>query len=213
MAEQLKPVLKSTIDRYGLLTPHKCPFAPRPPRSLATCSSSPLRFGFAKGKIDKGQAKGQKSKTVIMAKEAEPKTEINKAYLNHMQFWQALNKTTVHGCSKKLLSMPELYASFSLALTCASCQTPSYVKSKMSVAAFKMMRGSVLGSRCALRGSRQINFCYKWSFLAPSADFKLSAKASTGVGLNNIFVFELDILDYDAFEPLPGLELSFDLKS
>jgi hypothetical protein len=134
----------------------------------------------------------------------------SQAHLGHMQFWGALNKITVHSTSKKLLNFSELYGCFHLALTCITCQSPHVVKSKISVASFKMMRGNVLGVGCNLRNKRRVNFCYKWSFLGPAANITSNTRPSHAVGLDNVFVFELDQLDYVAFEPLPGLDLSFD---
>jgi len=138
------------------------------------------------------------------------------AHLGHAQLWDVLNKVTVHSTSEKLLSMPLLYRHFNMALTCICFQKPRAVKSKVSMASFKMMRGSVLGVKCCLRRKHMLNFCYKWCFLAPAAidepDSKQGpslANCPLSIGLSNVFVFELEY-QYYAFSTLPGLELSFD---
>jgi len=134
-----------------------------------------------------------------------------KAYLNHMWFWNRFKKVIIHSTSKKLLHTPELYGSLNLAFSCIACQTPQMIRSKQSIAAFKVMSGTLVGATSHLRNEKLQEFCYKWSFLAASSlDLKGHDKSKT-VGLTNLFVFELDKLDYKEFEPLSGLDISFDL--
>jgi ribosomal protein L5 len=144
-----------------------------------------------------------------------------KAYLTHIQFWNKMEKGVIHSTSKALLvedEMSELYGSLSLALSIMSVQTPKFVKSKKSVAAFKVMKGMLTGSTSHLRKKRLLGFCYKWVFLGASLELTGSfpvgqAKSHGSLGLTNLFVFELDELDYICFEPLSGLDIGFELKN
>lgn len=138
-----------------------------------------------------------------------------KAYVNHMMFWADLHKIGLHCTSKTILTAPELYGSLSFVFSCASGQTPKTLKSKKSVAAFKVMAGALVGAKCSLRKRRLQAFRYKWAFLAAGVDLSgtgtgSSATGSLGLGLENVFIFELESLDYRAFEPLPGFDIQFD---
>lgn len=140
------------------------------------------------------------------------------AYHNHMLFWSGfnhfspcLNKIILHSTSSTICATPELYGSLNLALSCCGGQTPHAVKSRKSVAAFKVMAGTLVGGRCVLRRTR--TFCYKWTFLSAAA-FDLEQRAfknSNAVG-TSFFTFECGLYDYKAFEPLPGLYVQFDLS-
>lgn len=133
--------------------------------------------------------------------------------LNQAMFWiHKASKVTVHTNSKKLLEENFLYAVFSLACETMACQSPSLVKTKVSISSFKMMKNTALGSRVHLRRQRRLNFCYKWAFLSPYALGKKMPASNGSLGLNNLFAFELGCLDYDAFELIPGCDLSFDFK-
>lgn len=134
-----------------------------------------------------------------------------KAYMNHIFFWASLNKVILHSTSKKILTAPELYGSQNLALSCMAGQTPTVVKSKLSVAAFKVMVGALIGATCHIRKDRMQLFCYKWSFLAAAEELTGSIHTNA-IGLKNVFIFELDQLDYKAFEPLPGLYIQFSIQ-
>lgn len=150
---------------------------------------------------------------LLLSGSTNPKhSKYAKAYLNHMQLWTKTNKIVVHTTSKKLLLNPELYAAFNIAVACITTQTPRMVKSKQSISSFKMMKNNVLGTSCYLRNSGYYNFCYKWAFLAASCNSLASSKPGTAIGLDNVFVFELDQYDYTTFEPLPGLDIHFDKK-
>ena len=136
-----------------------------------------------------------------------------KAHLNHAMFWHdKVSKVTVHTNSKKLLDENFLYAVFSLACETMTCQSPSLVKTKVSISSFKMMKNTALGSRVHLRRQQKLNFCYKWAFLSPYALGTKKMPAKSSLGLNNLFAFELGSLDYDAFELIPGCDISFDFK-
>jgi hypothetical protein len=143
-----------------------------------------------------------------------------KAYLNHMLSWRRPgltqrhqsrrggNKIVLHSTSAKVCAHPELYGCLNLALSCCGSQTPQAVKSRKSVAAFKVMAGTLVGGRSVLRKATLQAFRYKWTFLSASEDLRGPAKTrSIGSGF---FVFELGLLDYKAFEPLPGLYIQFD---
>lgn len=131
-----------------------------------------------------------------------------KAYLNHMLRWPSLKKIILHSTSARVCATPELYGSLNLALSSCGSRTPHAVKSRKSVAAFKVMAGTLVGGRCVLRKGALSAFSYKWSFLSASEDLQGPARSSSiGTGF---FVFELGLLDYKAFEPLPGLYVQFD---
>lgn len=158
-------------------------------------------------------------------------TSLNQAgsYLSHDQFCLCTQNIVVHSTCKTLLNHPERYGSFSMALHIAIGQQARLVKSKQNLASFKMMKNHVLGCSGCLRSLNRLNFSYKWAFLAPGqatsnvnlkkplslalkdlSDTKLKAKApKVQLGLNNIFVFELDHLDYSLFEFIHGLDLSY----
>ena len=143
------------------------------------------------------------------------------AYHNHMLFWSGFNhysspclrKIILHSTSSTICATPELYGSLNIALSCSSGISPHPVKSRKSVAAFKVMAGALVGGRNVLRSSSRMHaFCYKWTFLSAAA-FEEKAfftrtaaafKSSNSVG-TSFFTFECGLYDYKAFEPLPGL--------
>lgn len=148
------------------------------------------------------------------------------AYRNHMLFWSGFNhfspclsKIVLHSTSGTICATPELYGSLNLALSCSGGMTPHAVKSRKSVAAFKVMAGTLVGGRSVLRSpSRMRAFCYKWTFLSAAAfEEKVPSRSdrafknSNSVG-TSFFTFECGLYDYKAFEPLPGLYVQFDLS-
>ena len=76
-----------------------------------------------------------------------------------------------------------------------------------------MMQNTVLGSCVHLRHHNRILFGYKWAFIAPNASAFAHAQAGSALGVKNMFGFELDSLDYDAFENIPGCDIQWDFKS
>lgn len=160
------------------------------------------------------------------------KQHLSKAYLNHSALWSAVDKVTLHATCKKLLTHMDLYSVFNLALCCFGNQTPQMIKSKKSIAAYKVMKGTLTGTCSQLRKQKQRNFSYKWCFLAPelqsialAANITLHAKkkhqaceanhcANGGLGINNVFIWpELDAFDYAAFSQMPGLDVTFSYKN
>lgn len=137
-----------------------------------------------------------------------------RARLNHAMFWHPskTTKVVVHSNSKKLISQTDLYASFYLALAVISSQSPKLIKSKQSISGFKMMQNTALGACVHLRHHKGVLFCYKWTFLSPNAAILTHGNASNALGVNNMFGFELDSLDYDAFETLPGCDILWHRK-
>ena len=133
-------------------------------------------------------------------------------YVNHPVLWNH-SKVTVHTSSSKWLVNQSHYGCYSLVFSALGGQMPKLVKAKQSVAGFKLIKASPLGVASYLRGRLQVQFSYKWAFLAPSAKGAADAtKNRNACGLTHVFVFpELDILDYSAFEPLSGLDLNFDV--
>jgi ribosomal protein L5 len=133
-----------------------------------------------------------------------------------MLFWSGfdhfsarLNKIVLHSTSSTICATPELYGSLNVALSCCGGQTPQALKSRKSVAAFKVMAGTLVGGRCVLRRTAH-TFCYKWTFLSAAVfDQPRSSTSSSAVG-TNFFTFEVGLYDYKAFEPLPGLYVQFD---
>lgn len=160
----------------------------------------------------------------------------SQAYLSHNQFCPWTRKLVIHSTCKTLLNYPERYGSFNMALHIASGQYAKLVKSKQNLASFKMMLNHVLGCSGCLRRQSRLNFSYKWAFLAPGqavsespvekplnpikpeslrskSKFKFKFKGCEAqCGLSNIFVFELDHLDYGLFEFIHGLDLSYGLS-
>nr|YP_010021456.1 ribosomal protein L5 [Ulva fenestrata]QOL10297.1 ribosomal protein L5 [Ulva fenestrata] len=153
-------------------------------------------------------------------------TNATKAHLNHPRLWNNITEISLHATTKKLISQSELYTAFYKFFCCCG-QSPRLVKSKQPIAAFKVMKGAVVGVKSHLRKKSAHLFCYKWSFL--SADLTpfqllisaeptlLAQKSSTftvlghaTIGINNVFIFpELDKLNYSIFQPIPGFDLTF----
>ena len=135
-----------------------------------------------------------------------------KASLNHIQYWNRIKKVVVHSTSKTFLQSPGLFGVLSLVLNCLGGQAPKIVKSKKSIAAFKLMENVLIGGSSHLRNRRLRGFCYKWSFLAASASLELIGPLRTSVGLTKVLLVELDPLDYASLEALSGLDLVFEFK-
>lgn len=149
---------------------------------------------------------GQFQKTGIQA----IKSIKTKPYLNHPAFWMNLEKGIIHCNSQKLLKQTAYYGPYNLALSCIGAQTPCLIRTKQSVAGFKMFKDSPIGALNNLRKKRLIGFCYKWTFLSAAGEKLAVEKETKSIGISNLFIFpELDLLDYYAFEPLPGLEVGF----
>lgn len=148
---------------------------------------------------------------------------LTKAYLNHSCLWTAIDYVTLHASSKKLVSNNEHYGVFNLALTCFGNQTPQMIKSKKSIAVYKVMKGALSGTNVQLRKTKQRNFLYKMCFLAPElenitfAANVIATQTSTvnsGLGINNVFIWpELDGFDYTALSQMPGLDVTFYYKN
>lgn len=148
---------------------------------------------------------------------------LTKAYLNHCCLWTCTEVITLHASSKKLVNHYEHYGVFNLALTCFGNQTPQIIKSKKSIAVYKVMKGALSGTNVQLRKTKQINFCYKMCFLAPELEkltfaAKVSATQTTivnsGYGINNVFIWpELDGFDYTALCQMPGLDVTLSIKN
>lgn len=149
----------------------------------------------------------------------ENNTTIKPINFCHSAQWLCIEKICLHVTSKKLLEKLELYNTFYHALSCiGSGQSPVLRKSKRSVAAYKLIKGHPIGVSSSLRNSKKLNFCYKWFFMVPAVNrlktvlqHKLFTTNTTSItfGLDNIFIFELDRLNYDTFEPMTGLDIIF----
>jgi len=151
-------------------------------------------------------------------------TKIMKHYnCCHSVHWMDIEKVCLHVNSKKLLIQIELYNTFYQALSCISAgQSPQQVKSKYSVAVYKVIKGNLIGVSSNLRNDRMFSFCYKWFFIAPSVNrskallknkLVIQNKNNLTVGIDNIFIFELDRLNYDTFEHMSGLDITFCFKN
>ena len=142
-----------------------------------------------------------------------------KAHSNHPKLWNEITKIILHTTTKKLLTHTQLYPAFYKCFGCCG-QTPRLIKSNRSIAAFKVIRGAIVGAQSHLHKKTARLFCYKWYFLSAELNtLKLdlqkkknssSALTQVSIGINNIFIFpELDKLSYDLFQPIPGLDLTF----
>jgi ribosomal protein L5 len=141
----------------------------------------------------------------------------------HGQYWYAIEKICLHVNSKQLLSQIELYNTFYQTLSCISAgQSPQQVKSKRSLAAYKVIKGHTMGASSNLRKHKMLGFNYKWFFIAPSLNGSKSqlkskltsaVQSNLSIGVDNIFIFELDRLNYSTFETMAGLDITFCLKS
>nr|AZP40202.1 ribosomal protein L5 [Ulva flexuosa] len=154
-----------------------------------------------------------------------PYTNATKAHLNHPKLWDSITQVVLHATTKKLLSQNELYTAFYKCFCCCG-QTPRLIKSRQPIAAFKVIKGAVVGAQSHLHKKAVRLFCYKWSFLsAELSTLQLLIKDEIhsqtkkesiiainqgSIGINNIFIFpELDKLDYSLFQPIPGFDLTF----
>lgn len=135
-------------------------------------------------------------------------------YVNHVKLWQNHKKITLHNSTYKLLLNPVHYGTLVYAFLILTTISPQPIRAKQNVASFKLIKGSLIGLINTLRKHQQLQFSYKYCFIAPSAEFAYNAnREDYTIGLNNLFVFhELDVLDYTLFEPLTGLEICFSLS-
>ena len=146
-----------------------------------------------------------------------------KAHFNHPKQWDRIKQIVLHTTTKKLLAQNQLYTAFYKSFCCCG-QTPRLIKSSRSIAAFKVIKGAVVGAQSNLHRKAVRLFCYKWSFLSAELTplqlliknpINLQKKDSTmlnqaSIGINNIFIFpELDKLNYNLFQPIPGFDLTF----
>jgi ribosomal protein L5 len=141
----------------------------------------------------------------------------------HGQYGHDIEKICLHVNSKQLLSQIELYNTFYQTLSCISAgQSPQQIKSKRSLAAYKVIKGHTMGASSNLRKHKMRGFYYKWFFIAPSLDgskSQLKSKLTSvtqrnlSIGVDNIFIFELDRLNYSTFETMAGLDITFCLKT
>nr|WVH39679.1 ribosomal protein L5 [Ulva dactylifera] len=147
-----------------------------------------------------------------------------KAHFNHPKLWNNIVQIVLHATTKKLLSQSELYTAFYKCFCCCG-QTPRLIKSGQPIAAFKVIKGAVVGAQSHLHKKAASLFCYKWSFLSAELTtlqllmkdpIEVEKQASNmplnngSVGINNIFIFpELDKLNYSLFQPIPGFDLRF----
>nr|YP_010021527.1 ribosomal protein L5 [Ulva sp. A AF-2021]QOL10368.1 ribosomal protein L5 [Ulva sp. A AF-2021] len=147
-----------------------------------------------------------------------------KAHFNHPKLWNSIVQIVLHATTKKLLSQSDLYTAFYKCFCCCG-QTPRLIKSRQPIAAFKVIKGAVVGAQSHLHKKAVSLFCYKWSFLsAELTTLQLLMKDPIdlekqdrdippnhgSVGINNIFIFpELDKLNYSLFQPIPGFDLTF----
>lgn len=154
-----------------------------------------------------------------------PYANATKAHLNHPKLWGSITQIVLHATTKKLLSQSELYTAFYKCFCCCG-QTPRLIKSSQPIAAFKVIKGAVVGAQSHLHKKAVHLFCYKWSFIsAELSTLQLPMKDQTNlqkkkdsniainqgsIGINNIFIFpELDKLNYTLFQPIPGFDLTF----
>nr|YP_010021553.1 ribosomal protein L5 [Ulva rigida]QOL10394.1 ribosomal protein L5 [Ulva rigida] len=150
-------------------------------------------------------------------------TKATKAHFSHPRLWSSIMQISLHATTKKLLSQSELYTAFYKCFCCCG-QTPRLIKSKQPIAAFKVIKGAIVGVKCHLRKKSTYLFCYKWCFLSADlapfelligAEPKLLTRKSEGLGhatmgINNVFILpELDKLNYTLFQAIPGFDLTF----
>nr|YP_010003128.1 ribosomal protein L5 [Ulva torta]AZP40240.1 ribosomal protein L5 [Ulva torta] len=161
----------------------------------------------------------------LSALKSYPYANATKAHLNHPKLWDSITQVVLHATTKKLLSQSGLYTALYKCFCCCG-QTPRLIKSRQPIAAFKVIKGAVVGAQSHLHKKAARLFCYKWSFLsAELGTFKLLIKDQINlqtkkdtdtvinqgsIGINNIFIFpELDKLNYSLFQPIPGFDLTF----
>lgn len=140
---------------------------------------------------------------------------LKRSYASHVQFWRHINNLTLHITSGKLLSDIELYPSFFIAFCCFGNQAPQIIRSKRAVAEFSVIKGAIIGARNHLQKQNKLYFLYKWAFIAAGLSFiEYSSSGSKCLGVHNVFIFpELDKYNYYLFEPLGGLDLTFNTKT
>ena len=157
-----------------------------------------------------------------------PYVSSTKAHFNHPKLWNGITKIILHTTTKKLLTQNQLYTAFYKCFSCCG-QTPRLIKSNRSIAAFKVIKGAIVGAQSHLHKKAGRLFCYKWSFLSaelPAVQLVMKDQIylqkkkdmtnelnQVSIGINNIFIFpELDKLSYDLFQPIPGFDLTFHYK-
>lgn len=91
--------------------------------------------------------------------------KITKAYFNHPKQWAKIEAITLHATSKRLLLSNELYTAFYKCFCCCG-QSPQIIKSKKAIAAFRVIKGAIIGAQSTLRNKSACFFLYKWAFLA-----------------------------------------------
>nr|YP_010437030.1 ribosomal protein L5 [Ulva meridionalis]UTA96504.1 ribosomal protein L5 [Ulva meridionalis]UTA96564.1 ribosomal protein L5 [Ulva meridionalis]UTA96621.1 ribosomal protein L5 [Ulva meridionalis]UTA96673.1 ribosomal protein L5 [Ulva meridionalis]UTA96726.1 ribosomal protein L5 [Ulva meridionalis] len=155
--------------------------------------------------------------------------DVTKAHFNHPKSWNSITQIVLHTTTKKLLAQNQLYTAFYKCFCCCG-QTPRLIKSGRPIAAFKVIKGAVVGAQSHLHKKAARLFCYKWCFLsAELTPLQLLMKDhqtylqkkkegrkvlnQVSIGINNIFIFpELDKLNYNLFQPIPGFDLTFHYK-
>jgi ribosomal protein L5 len=139
-----------------------------------------------------------------------------KTFVNHVKRWGYINKVTLHITSGHLLSNIELYPSFYMAFSCFGNQSPQIIKSKQAVAEFSVIKGAIIGARSILQEQNKFYFLYKWAFIGaglPQIEHS-SNELVQCLGIRNVFIFpELEKFNYYLFEPIGGLDLTFNVKS
>jgi ribosomal protein L5 len=139
-----------------------------------------------------------------------------RTYINHVKRWGYINKITLHITSGNLLSNIELYPSFYMAFSCFGNQSPQIIKSKQAVAEFSVIKGAIIGARSNLQKQNKFHFLYKWAFIAaglPRIEHS-SNELVKCLGIRNIFIFpELEKFNYYLFEPIGGLDLTFNVQN
>lgn len=148
-----------TLQRYSLTTVVKL----KTPRLLlygSGCETKTLVHNTKANFVAKPQWPGSRDRQVFK------QPVWTKGYLNHSALWHVIDNITLHATSKKLLNHMELYSVFNLTLCCFGNQTPQMIKSKKSIAAYKLMKHTLIGTCSQLRKRKQRNFSYKWFFLA-----------------------------------------------
>jgi ribosomal protein L5 len=142
--------------------------------------------------------------------------QTKKTYVNHVKRWANTNKITLHITSGHLLSNIERYSSFYMAFSCFGNQSPQIIKSKQAIAEFSVIKGAIIGARSNLQKQHKFHFFYKWTFIGaglPQIE-QSSDKLVTCLGIHNVFIFpELEKFNYYLFEPIGGLDLTFNIQN
>ena len=138
---------------------------------------------------------------------------------NVTQHYKHLDKICLQSNSKLLHDTIEHYNTFYQTFNIiTSGQCPQAIKSKRSEAAFKLIKGQTFGLSNDVRKKKMLGLSYKWFFIAPNLEhFKLQkryiSKKNRIYGINNIFIFECDRLNYQTFEKMTGLDICFSFKT